>query len=268
MKLAKMTRLGAVRLVAMEDDGRVTDLGPVKADLADMNFNDALGAPILPPREWLTEIPDWLIEKQIDGDITVILQGDELGRAAAIYYDHDVCYMNEPGECWKPPASPTANEAFLIGTMPYEQFDLGDDIHIGAIPIRGGHTSTDIEQFDDAVAARNDTPEDQRLVGTLWDVMLPRDINDPEAGERQVGLFLGAVVPETTIAEAMMINRSGLSGEWWPREGFTATDGTLVEQLVLDAMGPVLVTKAAIPTNRDGQTNANVDFAYSLHRLW
>ena len=92
---------------------------------------------------------------------------------------------------------------------------------------------------------------------------MPRDINDPAAGERQVGVFLGAATAEMTVGEAFMVNRSGLSGEWWPREGVTLPDGTVVDDLILDALGPVLVTRAAIPSNRDGQANANVEIGYA-----
>lgn len=244
---------------------------PMTAELNDLDFDAPLGAPNLPPREWFTEIPEQLLLNQVDGDITVAMTGDELGRAFALYYDHDVCYMNEPGECWQPPASPTGNEAFVVGSIPYSQFGQGEDLHVGAIPIAGGHTSTAIDEFEDAKAARNDTPENQRLVGTLFDVMLPRQFDEVdgelvpnmEAGVRQVGLFLGAAVPEMTVAEALMVNRSGLSGEWWPREGFTDIEGNYHAELVLDALGPVLVTKAAIPTNRGGQANANVELTYA-----
>lgn len=268
-RTAMLARVEGNRVVIATPGGDVAL--PIAAELNELNFNDPIGAPVLPPREWFTEIPDQLLLNQIDGDITAVLQGEELGRAWAIYYDHDVCYMNEPGECWVPPASPSGNEAFVIGTMPYSQFDMGEDIHVGAIPITGGHTDTSIDSFDDARAARNDTPENQRLVGALYDIILPRQFDmidgelvpNEEAGERQVGLFLGSLVPETTVAEAMMISRSGLSGEWWPREGFVDLNGDTVNQLVLDAMGPVLVTKAAIPTNRGGQANATIDVGYA-----
>lgn len=231
-------------------------------DVNDLDNEAPLGAPNLPPYAWLTELPEALLADQQAGDITVIMSGPETGRAFGIYYDHDVCYLNDPGECWLPPASPSANEAFVVGTMPYSQFDDElNDVLVGTIPITGGHTPDDLG-FEEAVQYRNDLPERQRLVGTLWDIMLPRDIEDESAGERQVGIFIGAATPEMTVGEALMVNRSGLSGEWWPRENFVAMDGTTVD-VALDALGPVLVTKAAIPTNRGGEANASIEIGYS-----
>jgi len=231
---------------------------PFKADL---DAASLLGSPALPPFEWLTEIPDWILLDQLAGDITVIMEGPEIGRAAGIYYSHDSCYMNEPGECWLPPASLSGNEAFLVGKMPYSQFGDHPDVLVGTIPITGGHTPEDLE-FAEAVEYRNDLPERQRLVGTLWDIILPRDMENDLEGERQVGIFLGAATPEMTVGEALMVNRSGLSGEWWPRYDFTAVDGSTVD-MALDALGPVLVTKAAIPTNRGGKANADIELGYS-----
>lgn len=215
-----------------------------------VNHESPLGSPLIPPREWLLEVPEWFWTASA-GDIKVVLTGDETGRAAGLYYDHDVCYMNDLNECWLPPASPSNNEPFHAGHIPYSDFDLGEDIPVGTIPITHGHTDTDLP-FEEAVQARNDLPERQRLVGTLWDVMMPRDRDDPSAGERQVGLFLGAATPEMTVGEAMMVNRSALSGEWWPRRNFIASTGQTVD-IALDALGPVLVSRAAIPTNRRGK---------------
>ena len=199
---------------------------------------ELLGAPTLPNRRWLSEVPDFVLGLGA-GDIHVETEGPELGRAAGLYYDHDVAFMNDTTAPWYPPASPTGNEAFHVGHLNYD----GDHIPVGTISIGGGHSNVDMT-FEEA-QANHDRPEYQRLVGTLWDVMLPRADG---TGERQVGLFLGAATPETTVGEAQRINRSGLSGEWWPRFNMRTVHGTITDGL--DALGPVLVSRAAIPTNR------------------
>ena len=213
-----------------------------------------LGAPVIPDRNWLFEVPAWILSLGA-GDIHVDT-ATEVGRAAALYYDHDVCYLNEPGACWKPPASPTGNEVFHAGHIDFNNLSIQASaaptldeqfVAVGTIPIFGGHATGEMT-LDEAVSY-HDEPAWQKLVGTLWDVMLPRS-DDPADGARQCGLFLGAGIPELTWGEAMLINRSGLSGEWWPRDNMVTTSGITTSGL--DALGPVLVSKAAIPINREG----------------
>lgn len=217
------------------------------------HHTDEIGAPLIPQKHWLFEVPDWVLGLGA-GDIHVETDGPEVGRAAGLYYDHDVAYLNDTSAPWHPPASPTGNEAFHVGHIDYRtgQADLtlasttpthDDWVPVGTISAYGGHSSVDMS-FEEA-QANHDKPEYQRLQGTLWDVMLPRSDG---SGERQVGLFLGAATPNTTFDDALTINRSGLSGEWWPRFNMRTIHGTITDGL--DALGPVLVSRAAIPTNR------------------
>jgi hypothetical protein len=225
-----------------------------------MPIDQLLGAPVIPPKDWLLEIPAWLMAMGVH-DIHIETAGDQVGRAAGIYYDADSCFVNRGG-CWTVPASPTGGELFHAGHIDYTDGQWAaktaavgglveghDYVLVGTIPIAGGHAKANMS-LDQALAV-HDRPEWQKLVGTIWDVMLPRTPDSGPDDVRQVGLFLGAGVPEITMAEAMRINRSGLSGEWWPRENMVTTAGVLASGL--DALGPVLVSKAAIPSNRSGR---------------
>lgn len=224
-----------------------------------------LGASLVPPHEWVTTIPEWLFGAAAhDVHVELDPEHEDFTRAAGLYYSHDSCYMNDTSECWLPPASPSGNEPFYSGHADYGG-DVGR-VLTGTIPIFGGHTDTTLS-YDEAMQARNDRPEDQRLVGSLFDLILPYDpehlaetVDDPERSlalglARQAGVFLGSATAEMTVGEAVTVNRSGLSGEWWPRRNFVSTTGSLIS-LGLDALGPVLVTRAAIASNRQGRASA------------
>lgn len=172
--------------------------GPVLADAAPRPAALApLGCPDPFPLEWLEVRPSWLAAKE---GVRVVLDGPELGRAAGYVRIHGTCYQDGTGSCRIPPE--VTYEAFYRGeAQVIDEHGEVREVAVGSIAIVDGHS--DPRGTHRAAVQHLDKPEKMKLRGVLI--------------EDEVGLlFLGCGRPDLTRAEAVMVNQSDTSAEWWP----------------------------------------------------
>lgn len=172
--------------------------GPVLADAAPRPAaHEPLGCPDPFPLSWLEMRPDWLEPRE---GVRIVLDGPELGRAAGYIRLHDTCYQDGTGACRIPPKVPYT--AFYRGDAQVID-DNGEvrEVPVGSIAVIDGHS--DSRATHRHAVAHLDKPEKMKLRGVLI--------------EDEVGLlFLGCGRPDLTRAEAVMVNQSDTSAEWWP----------------------------------------------------
>lgn len=163
---------------------------------------DPLGAPDPFPLAWLEEPPDWLGRNE---GVRVVLGGADVGRAAGYVRLHGSCYQDGTSSCRVPP--PVSYETFYRGQAEVIDRDgARREVAVGAICVVGGHSMSasggNAGSHTEAIEFM-DRPEKWKLRGVLV--------------EDHIGLlFLGAARPDMTRAEAVMVNQSDTSGEWWP----------------------------------------------------
>ena len=172
--------------------------GPVLADATPRPAaHEPLGCPDPFPLSWLEMRPDWLEPRE---GVRIVLDGPELGRAAGYIRLHDTCYQDGTGACRIPPKVPYT--AFYRGDAQVID-DNGEvrEVPVGSIAVIDGHS--DSRATHRHAVAHLDKPEKMKLRGVLI--------------EDEVGLlFLGCGRPDLTRAEAVMVNQSDTSAEWWP----------------------------------------------------
>jgi len=198
--------------------------------LADRRPTDKLGAPMHPPRAWFYEPPPW-VDPGANG-VSVVLHGPETGRAAGYVYDWNTCWLNgTSGACEPIEPSPTGCEVFYSGGSNVISVE-GDRIPVGVVPYKGGHAPRHLS----AQESRSwmDNPAFQGLVGRV----VEDDIG---------GLFLGQVIPELTVEDAVMIERSKVSGHWCWRYGMRDPDTGRKLGDGYDFIGLSVTSYAAIP---------------------
>ncbi len=198
-------------------------------DLAHRSPTDRLGAPVHPPRAWFYETPDWV--EPGENNVTVMLDGPDVGRAAGYIWDWHTCWMNSTtGRCDPVQPSPTGGEVFYSGSKVI--CDDGSTVHVGVIPYRGGHAPMELGPTESR--AWMDNPTYQGLVGRI----VEDDIG---------GLFLGQVVPNLTVEDAALIARSKVSGDWRNRIGMRDPDTQARIASGYDFIGATIVSYGAIP---------------------
>lgn len=170
---------------------------PVLATGARPAAHEPLGCPDPFPLEWLEVRPSWLEPRE---GVRLVLDGPELGRAAGYIRLHGTCYQSGDGSCRIPPK--VTYEAFYRGeAQVIDEHGEVREVAVGSIAIIDGHS--DPRATHRHAVAHLDKPEKMKLRGVLI--------------EDEVGLlFLGCGRPDLTRAEAVMINQSDTSGEWWP----------------------------------------------------
>lgn len=192
-----------------------------------------IGAPAHPPSAWFTEKPDWLGHGT---DITVITEGDDIGRAGGYIAAWGSCLRGPaaPQECWTPPPSPTNGEYFNRRSIVVLDPE-GSRTTISAGVVGMGHVHAASGRISEA-ANLHDDPMRQMLIGRY--------------GEDDYGpYFIGAAVPELTCLHAGVINRSAFSGEWYSVN--TRLDGSPISAsgsgFVYDFLAPAIVSHPALP---------------------
>jgi hypothetical protein len=145
-----------------------------------LDYSDHLGAPVAPPRSWF-EPPDDLRE---DRFLTVLGDGRVYGR----FYTRGVTLIVDDSTERAPSPSPTGYRLFHRQSVVTAE---GDDLDVGAITV-GGHNASELDD------ARN--------------VLAVVRAGDDACG----GWIAGALVPESTRADAAQLRRSQLSGHWIP----------------------------------------------------
>lgn len=173
--------------------------GPVLAAHEEPAPMSLLGAPELIPLDWLERPPAWLEPGE---GVRVVLDGPERGRSAGYIRLHETCYQDGTGACRIPP--PVTYEAFHRGMARVIDADgQVREVAVGSIAIVGGHSSRGGAKAHTDAIEFIDQPEKTKLRGVLV--------------EDETGLlFLGCARPDMTRAEAVMVNQSDTSGEWWP----------------------------------------------------
>lgn len=191
---------------------------------------DLIGSPDPFPLEWVERAPDWLGNGE---GVRVVLNGPEVGRAAGYIRLHGSCFEDGTGACRQPP--PVPYEAFHRGEAEViDEHGQVKEISVGAIAIVGGHSSRGGAKTSTAAIEFIDQPEKAKLRGVLLE------------DERGL-LFLGCGRPDLTRAEAVMINQSDTSGEWWPlfERGANGQVGLVGNGSGYDMIGVALVTGGA-----------------------
>lgn len=192
--------------------------------------------PDYPPRDWFTDRPDWL---QPGMKLTV----DDDGRVAGYFYDAGQCLVHQHGACVQ--ASPTNYAAFHQNDVALAD---GTILRVGVIGNVHGHA--DPYSSINAAVAHYADPARQKIACMAYD-------------DEHGGYVLGSLVPGSTFADAALVRRSALSGDWrpFPQPWFQAHGHAAVRAAAAgewyDCIGPTLVTRPGLPLiKRFGQRAA------------
>lgn len=184
---------------------------------------------LAPDGSWFEEFPEWWRGPGLEtGKVWV----DSQGRVAARTWVEGACLLDGfEGECWNPVPSPTNYEAFHQGAQPTR---AGSVIPVGTIGGRKDHAP--LHFTFEAAGRYYENSGQQLMVGRAFDV--------PGEG----GYFLGAIVPDATVADVAMIRRSALSCDW--RWRMRDNSGRPLNDY--DNLGPWLVSRPGLPLDRAG----------------
>lgn len=153
-----------------------------------------IDAPHTPPGHWFTEIPDWYDPNH--SLIQIKLDGPEAGRVAALVAPWGECVLDGKEGCFTAPQSPTGYEFAHVGTTITAE---GDQVRTANV---GGNV-------DHAPHNWSMSPAVSHYANTATRMMRGRYIDGPNGV-----IFLGAMWPGTTIADALEAIASALSGDW------------------------------------------------------
>lgn len=151
----------------------------------------ASAAPVVPPREWLSN-PG--LNKLTP--ITVTDDGHVFGHIASWTTDH----IGLP-RATKPPRSRSNYAYFRTGVL---RTDTGEDVPVGQLTLAGGHadvrlsSAAAVKHYDDTASA----------------------VADVSAGEDRFGIWVsGSIRPDATPAQIRALRASAPSGDWRPING-------------------------------------------------
>lgn len=151
----------------------------------------ASAAPVVPPREWLSNPGLTKLTP-----ITVTDEGHVFGHIASWTTDH----IGLP-RATKPPRSRSNYAYFRTGVL---RTDTGEDVPVGQLTLAGGHA--DIRLSSAAAVAHYDDSNSS--------------VADVSAGEDRFGIWVsGAIRPDATPTQIRALRASAPSGDWRPING-------------------------------------------------
>lgn len=153
-----------------------------------------INAPLMPPREWFFEVPNWF---NPDGPlIQAKLDGPEAGRVAALVAPWGECILDGKNGCWTAPPSQTG----------YEYPHVAATVCADGETVRTANIGGRVNHADITWPMRAAV---DHYANTATRTMRGRYM-DTEYGV----VFLGALAPECTIADGINVIGSALSGDW------------------------------------------------------
>lgn len=223
-----------------------------------------LNTPEKPPRSWFRDNPDWYVEGQT---LEAKLDGPDEGRVVGLIQPppnmskylstraHPNYGITTPDARRYPDGFRTFNRGPLVVVN-----DDGTEgkVQVGRIPIRGPHsTSAGARSITEAV---QHTSREGRWAGQADDIKLIGTASAVESGPYAGAvMFRGMMAPGSTVADAMEVNTTTVSGENWP-------DPTFNGQLVL--AGVVRVDHTAFPYDVPSVLAASTDGADMVMVGW
>lgn len=165
-----------------------------------------------PPMAWLFDDPaGW--EPTAGKGITIVTDPDDTEAGRAIGFvsppSGGRCYLKGPDDTTcipTPPESPDGYRIFHADTIEID----GEQVAIGSIALGGGHSNK--VDARTPVEAREFLQRKARWASMADDIALYGRVEHTDEGH----LFRGWVAEPVTVAEAEMINRTIMSGEWIP----------------------------------------------------